>query len=699
MAGRMTSRQALTVALAGNPNVGKSVLFNALTGRAQHTGNWPGKTVERAAGEFRARDRAIHVVDLPGTYSLAAQSPEEMIARDYIVGDQPDVIVNIVDATNLERNLNLTLQILELTDRVVVGLNFMDEVERDGWHMDAEALAAALGVPVVPMVATRREGVEALVAAMIEVADGNRACEPVSVDYGLTVEKHTTTVEDSLRHLGLGGRTRYLALKLLEDDPEMVSAFRDGRVPSSYVNSGDTRGQGSVSAEGLRAALAGAIRLREAGRPDAKVEIVRRRYDLAHEIAHRVARRARSEQAGLTEQVDRIVTHKAWAWPIMLAVLGGMVWATVAGAEIAEEWLSVTLLWPVERFGQILAHANAPWWVQDSIVEGVLFGTATVIAVMLPPMVILFTFFNILQDIGFIPRVAFNLDRIMRALGSQGKHVIVLTMSLGCTVTGVLSSRVIENEKDRLVAIITSPLVLCSGRLGAATALAIVLFPGRSVPVMLSLALVSLTMALLATFVLSKTVFRHEPSGFVMELPPYRIPQWRSVIRRTLVDQVGHVLGRAVLFAAPASGIIWALGHIPVGVPFQKTAIGKLVAVLRPLGLPLGLTGEMLTALLFTLPAKEIVVPSLAITHGLQSTLAETPHSALVGLAQGWSPLVSYAFMVFFMLYLPCLVTMWAAWKETRSIKWLAMSLAVPLVTASAVTVLIYQGGRLLGFS
>jgi len=696
-AGMMTENGTLTVALAGNPNVGKSTLFNALTGASQHTGNWPGKTVERAAGDFTAHDRTVHVVDLPGTYSLAAQSPEETIARDYVVQEQPDVIINIVDATHLERNLNLTLQLLELTGRVVVALNFMDELARDGWRIETEALADALGVPVIPMVATKREGIDAVVSAVMEVADDSRPTTPVAVDYGLTVNRHAASVGGSLREAGLRGRTRYVAVKLLEDDPEMVAALTAGLVPGPYLAPEDR--QVSVSARDLRAVLAQAVRLRESTEPDAKVEVVRRRYELAHEIAHAVLHRERKTEGSFTERLDRIVTHKIWAWPTMLVTLGGMLWVTVAGAAIAEERLSVVLLWLVEQVGQLLTRTGAPWWVQGSVVEGVLFGTAIVIAVMLPPMVILFTLFSILQDIGFIPRVAFNLDRIMRALGSQGKHVLVLTMSLGCTVTGVLSSRVIENEKDRLLAIITSPLVLCSGRLGAATGLAVVLFPGHSVSVMLSLALISLAMAFVTTFVLSKTVFRHEPSGFVMELPPYRMPEWRTVLRRALVDQVGHVMGRAVLFAAPASGIIWALGHIPVGVPYEQTAIGRLVAWLGPLGVPLGLTGAMLTALLFTLPAKEIVVPSLAMTHGLQSTLAETSQSALAGLAQAWSPLVSYSFMVFFMLYLPCLVTVWAIWRETRNIKWLAMSLIVPLVTATALTLLVYQGGRLLGFS
>ena len=693
----MAEQKAVTVALAGNPNVGKSTLFNAFTGSSQHTGNWPGKTVERASGHFEAQGRTIHVVDLPGTYSLAAQSPEEVIARDYIVSENPDVIINIVDATNLERNLNLTLQVLELTSKVVVALNFMDEAERGGWEVDLMMLNAALGVPVVPIVAVRREGIQELQAAMVDVADGEREMDPVSVDYGVVVEKHAADLEADLLRIGVTERRRYLALKLLEDDPEIAQALRKGLLPAFYTRA--TNAKSSVSAEDLRKILQRGVRLREGSKPDAKVEIVRCRFELAHEVVHKAVHRAPQQEGTLTERLDRVVTHKVWAWPTMLAILGGMVWLTVAGAGVAEPWLGAALSWLVELARQALVYTGAPPWLEASVVDGVLFGTSAVIAVMLPPMVILFTVFNILEDVGFIPRVAFNLDRLMRAMGSQGKHVLVLAMSLGCNVTGVLSSRVIENEKDRLLAIITNPLVLCSGRFGAATALAIVLFADASVSVLLSLAVLSLATALLATFVLSKTILRGEPRGFVMELPPYRMPQWRTIVRRTLIDQVGHVLLRAVLFAAPAAAIIWALGNLPVGAPFEETAIGTLVGWLDPAGRPFGLTGEMLTALFFALPAKEIIVPSLAMTHGVQSTLAETPESVLTRLSQQYSPLTSYAFMVFFMLYLPCLVTVWAAWKETRSVKWVAMSLAVPLVTASAVTVLVYQGGRLLGFS
>jgi ferrous iron transport protein B len=271
-------------------------------------------------------------------------------------------------------------------------------------------------------------------------------------------------------------------------------------------------------------------------------------------------------------------------------------------------------------------------------------------------------------------------------------------MSFGCNVTGVLTCRIIENAKDRIVAIITSPLILCNGRFGAGLALIILFFGDRALLVTLVFLAISVGAMLLATWVLNRLLFREEPGGFVMELPPYRTPKWGQVIWRTLVHQVGHTMGRAVMIAAPATFLIWLLGNLPPGAPFERTAVGWLVRVLRPLGHPLGLSGEMLTALIFTLPAKEIVVPSLAMTYGLQTTLGGSG-AVLDYLARTWTPLVAFSFLTFYMLYLPCLVTVWATWKETRSAKWTLMSLLVPLTIAGAITVLVYQVGRVLRFS
>jgi ferrous iron transport protein B len=689
----MTEKR-IVVGLAGNPNVGKSAIFNTLTGSRQHVGNWPGKTIERAEGDLRHGEWQIHLVDLPGTYSLAAQSPEEIVARDYILSDEPDVVVDVVDATCLERNLNLTLQSLEMTDRLVVALNLMDEVRRQGWEIDVEALEKALGVPVIPTVAVEGEGLSQLVEAIVAVAEGRRRTEPVSVDYGLTIEGHVRDLEADLNHLGIEKQSRWVALRLLEDDPEIVRAFKKGNLSHCCLREEAPR----ASSEALHAVLRRASRLREATDPDARVEIVRRRYELAHELTHRVARRLRGVETSLAERMDRIITHRIWSWPIMLAILVGVLWITIQGANIPSSWLGSAFGWLADVTRNLLVSINAPWWVVGSLVDGLVVGTGTVIAVMLPPMIIFFTAFNLLEDIGFLPRIAFNLDRLMQAMGSQGKHTLVAMMSFGCNVTGVLSSRIIEGPKDRIVAIVTAPLILCNGRFGAGLALIILFFGNRALEMTLIYLFISVGAMLLATWLLNSLLFRREPGGFVMELPPFRTPKWGQVIWRTLVHQVGHTMGRAIMIAAPATLVIWLLGNVPPGAPFDQTAIGYLVRILAPLGQPLGLTGEMAVALLFTLPAKEIVVSSLAMTYGLQSTLADS-QAILDYLAQTWTTLLAFSFLTFYMLYLPCLVTVWATWKETRSLKWTMVSLLLPLLVASAITFLIYQGGSLLGFS
>ncbi|MBN1921789.1 MAG: ferrous iron transport protein B [Anaerolineae bacterium] len=684
-------KTVIVVGMAGNPNVGKSAIFNAFTGGHQHVGNWPGKTVERAEGVFEYQGREIRLVDLPGTYSLAAQSPEEVIARDYIVSGEPNVVVSVVDATCLERNLNLVLQILELTDRTVVALNLMDEVERQGWKIDVRALEEALGVPVIPTVAIEERGLPELLEAIVQVAEGRRETHPVRVDYGVTVEGHIAGLQADLRQMGIERQSRWVAVKLLEDDPQIVTAFGQGDLTALGF------GTLALKRESLQALLRRAVRLREQIRPDAKVEIIRRRYEFAHDLVHRIAHRLYPEQESLTDRIDRIVTHKVWSWPITLALFLCLFWVTITGADIVGGWLAGGFAWVIPAVRSGLTAMQAPWWVIGALVDGFLVGVTTVITVMLPPMVILFTAFALLEDLGLLPRVAFNLDRPMQALGSQGKQTLTWGMAFGCNVTGIMASRIIENKKIRLVSILTSPLIICSGGYGAGIALVIALFGDQALPVMLSLVFLSVGAAALATLILNKTLFRGEPGGFVLEMPAYRKPNWAQVAWRALVDRVAHTMGRAVEFAGPASLLIWILGNVPPDVPFEKTAVGWLVRSLAPLGGPFGLNGEMLTALLFTLPAKEIVVPALAMTYGLQTTLVES-EQVLAYLPEVWTPLSSYTFIVFYMLYLPCIVTMWTMWKETRSLKWTAMGLMVSLVMASIITFLVYQGGHWLGF-
>ncbi|MBN1467059.1 ferrous iron transport protein B [candidate division KSB1 bacterium] len=684
----MADKKRIIVGMAGNPNVGKSAIFNALTGGHQHVGNWPGKTIERAEGNFAKDDHDIHLVDLPGTYSLAAQSLEEVVARDYIISGEPDVILNVVDATCLERNLNLTLQIMELTDRVVVAVNLMDQLRRQGSEIDLDKLAQALGVPVIATVAVEGEGLAELVQAIVEMAT-NQPAKPVAVDYGITVQGYAKKLEEELAELGIRNRKHWIALRLLENDPEIVKAFKEGHLKIDK----DLH----LSTKVLEKIVREAARLRESIRPDARIEIVRRRYERAHDIFHHVMCTVQPVGHSSTERLDRLVLHRIWSWPILLGIIVIVLWATIKGANVPSDLLATGFTWLADASRRFLVNQQAPWWLVGALVDGLIVGTGTVIAVMLPPMILFFTAFNLMEDIGFIPRIAFILDRLMRAVGSQGKHTLVALMSFGCNVTGVLSSRIIENPKDRIIAIVTSPLIICNGRFGAGLALIILFFGDRALLITLIYLAMSVAAMLLATGLLNRLFFHHEPGGFVMELPPYRTPKWGQVIWRTLAHQVGHTMGRAVMIAAPATFIIWLLGNLPTGVPFERTAVGRLVFALDPLGKPLGLTGEMLTALLFTLAAKEIVVSSLAMTYGLQTTLIDS-RAILDYLAQSWSSLTAFSFITFFMLYLPCLVTVWATWKETRQLKWIAMSLLLPLVIASSITWIIYQVGSAFGF-
>lgn len=679
----------ILVGLAGNPNVGKSTVFNGLAGEHQHTGNWPGKTVEKADGTLTHEGREIMVVDLPGAYSLSAHSPEEIIARDFIVGEDPDVVIDILDATLLERNLNLALQLLELSDRVVIALNFMDELEKAGVTVDVSGLERELGVPVILIVARDRRGLDELIERALAVAEGREKTRPIRIDYGITLERAMHRIQKELRLTGVTDRSRWIALKLLEDDPDIGSAFRSGDL-SRYGMSG------RESAAKLAAIFEIAQRLGEEMSPDSGIEIVRRRYEAAHRIVRKTVAMPRVGKIGLTEKLDRIVTHRFWAWPTMFAVLLGIFWMTIEGARLPSDLLASGVTMLAHGTRTWLTGLDAPWWITGSLVDGLLFGVGTVVSVMLPPMVIFFVLFALMEDFGLIPRVAFNLDRVMQALGSQGKQCLTCMMSYGCNVVGVTSTRIIDSEKDRLVSILTSPLIICNGRFGPGIALAILFFGGYATPVMFSLVLLSLSAYFCATFVLNKTIFRGERAGFMLELPPYRRPQIRKVIWRALVDRVTHVMLRAIGIAAPAALVIWIMGNVPPGQPYDKTAIGLLVNTLAPLGHIWGLDGEMIAALFFSLPAKEIVIPSLAMTYGLQTSLMES-EGILTFLTGHWSIFSAYTFLVLYMLFLPCLVTVWAVWKETRSVKWTMLGVVVSFVTAALITTLVYAVGSALG--
>jgi ferrous iron transport protein B len=726
------------VALAGNPNVGKTTVFNALTGLRQHTGNWPGKTVARAEGAFAYNGRRVKVVDLPGTYSLQAGSTDEEIARDFIVFGRPDVTVVVVDATRLERNLNLVLQVLEITDRVVVCLNLVDEGRRHGVAVDAAKLEAALGVPVVPAVARRGQGMEDLLRTVEQVATGARPTTPYRL------QSHAPEVESALAELVPAiqraypavANARWVALRLLNGDEAVATAVRDGELglltdsaptlprPGAAVGAeqpGPAAGapalNGSPDPAAIGAALETASRLRWGLRHDFHDALMARLYGAAEEIA------AKSQVQGLKRvglsldrKLDRAVTSRWLGFPIMLALLALVFWITIAGSNVPSHLLSVLL---VEMAHPWLVGAGEavglPWWLNGFLFDGVYLATAWVVAVMLPPMAIFFPLFTLLEDFGYLPRVAFNMDALFRRAGAHGKQALTMCMGFGCNAAGVVSTRVIDSPRERLIAIITNNFSLCNGRWPTQILIATI-FIGALAPAHLAglvaatavvaIALLGVVFMFISSWLLSRTVLRGEASTFSLELPPYRPPRILQTLYTSVIDRTLIVLGRAVMFAVPAGAAIWLISNLNVG---DASVAEHLVVLLNPVGLLIGLNGVILLAYVVAIPANEIVIPTIlmltVLTLGMADVgggagvMFELDSASAMGellIGSGWTLLTGVSLMLFSLLHNPCSTTIYTIYRETGSAKWTSVAALMPLAMGIGVCFAVAQAWRLL---
>ncbi len=460
------------VALAGNPNTGKSTVFNTLTGLRQHTGNWPGKTVARAEGRFDFQDRTYHMVDLPGTYSLLATSVDEEVARDFLLFGRPDVTVIVVDATRLERNLNLVLQVLEITDRAVVCLNLVDEAERHSLEVDCEQLSQRLGVPVVPTSARFNKGIPLLLEKIEQVALGTIECRPHRIDAGergfpTTVARLETSVREVFPSLP---NPRWVALRLLDGDSRVVRAVREGELGgSSDVDSAmvtESRGCERVTSAEVESLLSLASELRWEVGHDFHERLVECVYGEAVQIADAcIERQGRDNASDRDRWLDRLFMGRWTGFPIMFLMLAAVLWLTIVGANYpsaALAWLLLDVVHPTLK--TFAATIGMPWWLDGLLIDGVYLATAWVVAVMLPPMAIFFPLFTLLEDLGYLPRVAFNLDSMFRRCGAHGKQALTMCMGLGCNAAGVIAARVIDSPRERLIAIITNNFSLCNGR-------------------------------------------------------------------------------------------------------------------------------------------------------------------------------------------------------------------------------------------
>lgn len=685
------------IALAGNPNVGKSTVFNSLTGMNQHTGNWPGKTVVNAQGRYKHQDRHFIMVDIPGTYSIMANSAEEEAARDFICFGSPDAVVVVADATCLERNLNLVLQIMEVTRNVVVCVNLLDEAARKGIIINLRELEDRLGVPVVGTNARDGEGLNELMDAVYAAA-GKEAAAPFKILYDGSVEKAITIVEPHLKKL-LAGKldSRWAALRLLEGEGILLKSLQE------YIGSDLT----------LDIALSQKVDearefLRDSGINSELLRdlLVTRLVSIAEMICSRAVIFSNERYNYTDRKIDRILTSRIWGFPIMIGLLGVIFWLTLIGANYPSEMLAAFFSRVQEHLTYFFMKSGMPAWVHGVLVLGIFRTLAWVVAVMLPPMAIFFPLFTLLEDLGYLPRVAFNLDSYFKKACAHGKQALTMCMGFGCNAAGIIGCRIIESPRERLIATITNSFVPCNGRFPTLIAIITMFFAGvinspfQSVVSTLMLTgviIFGVMMTFFVSRVLTQTILKGLPSSFALELPPFRRPQIGRVIIRSIFDRTLFVLGRAVVIAAPAGLIIWVMANINAGgLPLLTHCAGFL----DPFAWLLGMDGYILMAFILGFPANEIVVPIIImsyITTGSITQLDSLEQLRQLLVSHGWTWLTAICVMLFSLMHWPCGTTCWTIKKETQSFKWTMVSILIPAVTGITICLIVANTIRLLG--
>ncbi|MBQ2285806.1 MAG: ferrous iron transport protein B [Clostridia bacterium] len=677
------------IALAGNPNVGKSTVFNALTGLNQHTGNWPGKTVANAQGYCSTEKHGCVLVDIPGTYSLMAHSAEEEVARNFICFGKPDAVVVVCDATALERNLNLVLQTMEISDRVVVCVNLMDEAARKGINIDLKKLSLTLGVPVVGTSARKKKTLGSLLDAIDCVLDKKTDLD-FEINYPDTVKKAVNIIENETRRIAKNRRTaKWLALKLLENDPSLIKELAEFTgekfLTDPALFSARQQAENLLYENGIT--------------PDMlKDIIVSSLVEYAEEIAKQTVTYKNPKYAAFDRRIDRFLTGKLTGYAVMIALLALVFWLTVTGANYPSEILSEFFGKIEVRLDGLFIRLNSPDWLRGALVSGVWRVLSWVVSVMLPPMAIFFPLFTLLEDSGYLPRIAYNLDRPFKKCNACGKQALTVCMGFGCNAAGIVGCRIIDSKRERLLAILTNNFVPCNGRFPLLISVITMFFIGTSsgaVSSFLAAALLtgaivlSLAVSMLVTKLLSLTLLKGVPSSYTLELPPYRRPQIGKVIVRSVFDRTLFVLGRAAAVAAPAGLIIWITANVFIN---GQSILSIMSSALDPIGRFMGLDGVILVAFILGFPANETVIPLMIMAYAASGTLTDSAGLAEtfnLFVSNGWTPVTAVNVILFSLMHWPCSTTLITIKKETGSIKWTALSVIIPTLCGAILCILV----------
>lgn len=714
-------RRTINVALVGNPNCGKTSLFNVASGSHEHVGNYSGVTVDAKEGHFDFQGYHFRLVDLPGTYSLSAYSPEELYVRKHIIDETPDVIINVVDAGNLERNLYLTAQLIDMNVRMVVALNMYDALLHSGNTLDHKKLGQLFGVPIVPTVSRTGKGIENLFHVIIGLYegadfigqkeeiqdeamreyrewhdkyvpdhkygshdeethdfDGKSYIRHIHINHGPELERSIDVVKEVIcknENIRYKYSTRFLAIKLLENDKDI-----EQRVISTLPN----------GEEVIRVRDKEAERIRLSMNEDSEQAITDAKYGFITGALKETYTEKNQNTEMFTRIVDSIVTHKIWGFPIFFVFLYLMFECTFVFGEYPKGWIE----WLVEQIASLAETFMPAGPLKDLIVDGIIGGVGGVI-VFLPNILFLYIFISFMEDSGYMARAAFIMDKIMHKMGLHGKSFIPLIMGFGCNVPAIMASRIIESRKSRLVTILINPLISCSARLPIYLVMIGAFFPSKASLVLLSIYVTGILLAVLMARIFSRFIVRGDDAPFVMELPPYRMPTAKSVLRHTWEKGAQYLkkMGGIIMIA---SVIIWFLGYYPNHDAYSTTAeqqensyIGQIGKAIEPVIEPLGFDWKMGVGILSGIGAKELVVSTLGVLYTNDDGIESVDLADRIPI----TPLVAYGYMLFVLIYFPCIATVAAIKNESGSWKWAAFTICYTTLLAWIVAFLVHQVG------